>query len=53
MTKTYQSFSKLIGNTPLLELRNYRRMRDLGARIVAIVPDTGERYLSTSTEQAQ
>ncbi|MGY5805497.1 PLP-dependent cysteine synthase family protein [Rhizobium sp. LEGMi12c] len=35
MTKIYQSFSELIGNTPLLELHNYRRSRALGARIVA------------------
>lgn len=35
MTKIYQSFTELIGNTPLLELHNYRRSRALGARILA------------------
>jgi cysteine synthase A len=35
VTKIYQSFTELIGNTPLLELHNYRRSRALGARILA------------------
>jgi len=34
VTKIYQSLSELIGNTPLLELHNYRRNRALGARIL-------------------
>ncbi|KAA0693356.1 cysteine synthase family protein [Neorhizobium sp. P12A] len=35
MTRIFNSFSDLIGNTPLLELHNYRRNRQLGARILA------------------
>ena len=35
MTRIYNSFSDLIGNTPLLELNNYRRNRGLDARILA------------------
>lgn len=35
MAKIYDSFSDLIGNTPLLELHNYRRNRNLNARILA------------------
>ncbi|MBM7049282.1 pyridoxal-phosphate dependent enzyme [Rhizobium lusitanum] len=35
MTRIYNSFSDLIGNTPLLELHNYRRNRGLDARILA------------------
>lgn len=35
MAGLYDSFSDLIGNTPLLELHNYRRHRALGARILA------------------
>jgi cysteine synthase A len=35
VTKIHQSFSELIGNTPLLELHNYRRNRGLDARILA------------------
>ncbi len=37
MTRIYNSFSELIGNTPLLELHNYRRNRRLDARILAKV----------------
>ncbi|MBB6488961.1 PLP-dependent cysteine synthase family protein [Rhizobium lusitanum] len=37
MTRIYNSFSELIGNTPLLELHNYRRKRRLDARILAKV----------------
>ncbi|NTF96048.1 PLP-dependent cysteine synthase family protein [Rhizobium rhizogenes] len=35
MTRVYNSFSELIGNTPLLELHNYRRNRGFDARILA------------------
>lgn len=35
MAGIYDSLSDLIGNTPLLELHNYRRNRNLGARILA------------------
>lgn len=35
MTRIYHSFTDLIGNTPLLELHNYRKNRNLGARILA------------------
>lgn len=31
MTRIYNGFSELIGNTPLLELHNYRRKRGLDA----------------------
>lgn len=37
MTRIYNNFSELIGNTPLLELHNYRRNRRLDARILAKV----------------
>ena len=37
MARIYDSFSDLIGNTPLLELHNFRRNRNLGARILAKV----------------
>ena len=37
MTRIYNNFSELIGNTPLLELHNYRKNRRLGARILAKV----------------
>lgn len=32
---TYQSISELIGNTPLLELKNYEKAKGLGAKILA------------------
>jgi cysteine synthase A len=35
MARIYDSFSDLIGNTPLLELHNFRRNRSLHARILA------------------
>src|ERR1700712_1615465 len=35
MARIYDSFSDLIGNTPLLELHNFRKNRNLGARILA------------------
>jgi cysteine synthase len=35
MARIYDSFTDLIGNTPLLELHNYRKNRNLGARILA------------------
>jgi cysteine synthase A len=37
MARIYDSFSDLIGNTPLLELHNFRRNRNLPARILAKV----------------
>lgn len=35
MTKIAKSLTDLIGNTPLLELENYNRNRELGAKIIA------------------
>ncbi|MER9934214.1 cysteine synthase family protein [Mesorhizobium sp. M0088] len=35
MPRIHNSITDLIGNTPLLELHNYRRKRDLGGRIIA------------------
>jgi cysteine synthase A len=35
MARIYDSFSDLIGNTPLLELHNFRKNRNLRARILA------------------
>lgn len=35
MARIYDNLTDLIGNTPLLELHNYRRSRNLGARILA------------------
>ena len=35
MSRIHNSITDLIGNTPLLELHNYRRKRNLGARIIA------------------
>jgi cysteine synthase A len=35
VTRIYNGFADLIGNTPLLELHNYRRNRNLPARILA------------------
>ena len=35
MSRIYNGFAELIGNTPLLELHNYRRNRALDARIIA------------------
>lgn len=35
MARIYDNFSDLIGNTPLLELHNFRRNRNLHARILA------------------
>ncbi len=37
MGQIHDSITDLIGNTPLLELHNYRRHRDLGARILVKV----------------
>lgn len=34
MPRVFNSITELIGNTPLLELHNYRRKRDLAARIL-------------------
>ena len=34
MSKIFNSITDLIGNTPLLELHNYRRKRDLPARLI-------------------
>lgn len=31
--RTYKNITDLIGNTPLLELENYRRTKNLGAAI--------------------
>lgn len=35
MARIHDSLTDLIGNTPLLELHNYRRKRNLAGRIVA------------------
>lgn len=37
MTKIHDSIAELIGDTPLLELHNYRRKRGLGARLLVKV----------------
>jgi cysteine synthase A len=34
MSRIFNSITDLIGNTPLLELHNYRRKRDLAARLI-------------------
>ena len=35
MSKIYQGTSQLIGNTPLLELKNYEQKNKLDAKIIA------------------
>lgn len=35
MTKIAQNLTELIGNTPLLELSNYSKNKDLGAKVIA------------------
>lgn len=35
MSKIYKNLTDLIGNTPLLELSNYNKINNLGARIIA------------------
>lgn len=35
MAKIYRSMTELVGGTPLLELTNYERRENLGARLLA------------------
>ena len=63
MSRIAENLTDLIGDTPLLELRNYNRLKDLQARLIAkraenmdkqivvLLPDSGERCLSTALFQ--
>lgn len=45
--KISKNLADLIGNTPLLETQIAKRTENKGNPIIALLPDIGERYLST------
>jgi len=59
MARIYSDITKTIGNTPLVRINRMskgsvraalevsRRQENRGKMIVVVLPDTGERYLST------